>query len=322
MDFLSRIQGGIFGVAIGDALGVPIEFRKRNTFEKVTDFQYCQTFKLNPGEWSDDTSMTLCLAHSLITQKGFNLKNQTEQYIKWFLDGFMSHNGKAIGIGYTTLLSLTLYIKTKKIYTILTDEKYSGNGSLMRVLPVILFFAHDIEKAVYYSGESSKNTHGSQIAIDACRYFAYIICKIIHGTTKEEIKSKEFKQQTIDFFNKKPLHKKVEKIIEGEYFEKNTDEIKSTGYVVDTLESALWSFITTDNFETALLKAVNLGDDADTVGSITGQIAGVYYGYNQIPNRWTKNIAKKEWLKSISHKLINTINAKTKISIRSFNAVV
>ena len=114
----------------------------------------------------------------------------------------------------------------------------------------------------------------------------------------------------------------MEKIIEGEYFEKNTDEIKSTGYVVDTLESALWSFITTDNFETALLKAVNLGDDADTVGSITGQITGVYYGYNQIPNRWTKNIAKKEWLKSISHKLINTINAKTKISIKSFNAVV
>jgi ADP-ribosyl-[dinitrogen reductase] hydrolase len=231
---MNKIKGGMFGVAIGDALGAPAEFKRRGTFKKITDFKYCDTFNLQPGEWTDDTAMTLCLAHSLIEKRGFDLKDQMEQYVKWFLEGFLSHNGKAIGIGRTILLSITLYVKTNEIYTSLISEDFSGNGSLMRILPVALFYSNDINKAVGYAGESSKNTHGSRIAVDGCRYFVYLLCKIIKGAKKEDLTTKEFIAETSLFFQNKPLHKEIKQIALCDFMSRSKESISSSGYIVHT----------------------------------------------------------------------------------------
>jgi ADP-ribosyl-[dinitrogen reductase] hydrolase len=152
---------------------------------------------------------------------------------------------------------------------------------------------------------SSQITHGSPIAIDSCRYSAYVVVHLLLGYDKNIIFSNQFIDDVHTFFNDSPLHKTLEPIVNGEFMTKSEDEIYSTGYSIDSLEASMWSFYHTNSFEEAILKAVNLGDDTDTVGAITGQISGAYYSYDSIPEKWVKGLSQYELIKSVTHKLIN-----------------
>ena len=179
-----RINGAFLGLAIGDALGAPVEFMRRGTFPPVTGYRAGGKFGLQPGEWTDDTAMTLCLAQSLIERKGFDPTDQMRKYLLWLDEGYMSCRGKAVGIGKTVFRSLTRFRSRHEPYTSITHEKFSGNGSIMRLAPVAIFYADDIEKAVRYAGLSSKTTHGSPIAVDACRLMAYMLVRLFDGVDK------------------------------------------------------------------------------------------------------------------------------------------
>jgi len=273
-----RQKGSLLGLAIGDAMGAPVEFMKRGTFEPVTVYRSGGKFRLKAGEWTDDTAMALCLAKSLLESEGFDPLDQMNKYTTWMYEGYMSCTGKPIGLGKTCQRSLIRYGGSKQAYTNIKHEKFSGNGSLMRLAPICIYYADNINEAVHYAALSSKTTHGSPIAVDSCRYMSYVIFHLFSAKDKQDIFSQKFKDNTYLYFSEDPLHETLEPIINGDFMKKSESEISSSGYAIHSLEAALWSFYHTDTFEAAILKAVNLGDDADTVGAITGQLSGAYYG--------------------------------------------
>ena len=301
----NKQKGSILGLAIGDAMGAPVEFCRRGSFVPVTEYRSGGKFRLRAGEWTDDTAMALCLAQSLIDSDGFDPKDQLDKYLRWIDTGYMSCTGKAVGLGKTVMRSLIRYRRTGQAYTDIKHEKFSGNGSLMRLAPVCIYYADTLDQAIYYAALSSKTTHGSPIAVDSCRYFAYIVVHLLNGVDKDMIFSDRFKSGLYRYFDKEPLHRELDSIVKGDFMTKREDEIRSTGYVIHSLEASLWSFYHTDTFEDAILKSVNLGDDADTVGAITGQLVGAFYGSGGIPGEWVGCLSKLELIKSIQDKLMN-----------------
>lgn len=298
----NKFLGGLVGLAAGDALGTTVEFSQRGTFEPLTDIVGGGPFSLSVGQWTDDTSMALCLAQSLIDKCGFDAKDQLAKYLDWYLNGYMSSTGKCFDIGSTTVNSLReFWIKG----TIKRPDAYdeAGNGSLMRLAPVALFYSSDVEEAVVQSGLSSTTTHGAQEAYDACRFFGFLISTCITNPTfsKEELLG----IYTTETWNKTffPLSEKINNIALRQYYNKEQDKIFSSGYVVHSLEAALWSFYTTSSFEEGALRVANLGDDADTVAAIYGQIAGVFYGYEGIPEKWRNKLHNITLIESLANQL-------------------
>jgi len=291
--------GAFFGLIVGDALGAAVEFKTRDTFEKLTDMRAGGPHGLDAGYWTDDSSMALCLAESL-TKKSFNLKDQLQRYIKWYKEGYLSSTGNCFDIGNITANSLENYEKNGELPP--ARERAAGNGSLMRLAPVPIYYRNDFKEAVKYSGKSSLTTHNNQMAIDSCKYLGALIQQFINSRIKmNAFKIKVLKETALDL----NLTNKVIESINGS-FEKNRDEIKSTGFVIHTLEASLWSFLNTDSFEQAVLLAANLGDDADTAAAVTGQLAGAYYGFNSIPEKWLNKLADYSLLKNIAEKLYNS----------------
>ncbi|NQU67537.1 MAG: ADP-ribosylglycohydrolase family protein [Candidatus Marinimicrobia bacterium] len=301
----NRHIGSLLGLAIGDALGAPLEFSKPGTFHPINDFQSGGMFKLNAGEWTDDTSMALCLADSLIRCNGFDAKDQIETYLKWLEEGYMSVRNKAVGVGKTTMRAIVRFKKSREPYSSITNPMSAGNGSIMRLAPVPIFYASDPLKAITMSGESSKTTHALQVNIDTCKYFGGLIWGALNGIGKEQLLSNHYSpiKEYRENFDMVPDLKLV---ASGSFKEKNPPEIVGSGYVVKSIEAALWAFIKSDTFEEGILKAVNLGDDADTTGAVFGQLAGAYYGIDGIPGRFKQKVAKKELIISFAEKLYNS----------------
>lgn len=295
MNQTDRLRGCLLGLAVGDAVGTTAEFRKRGTFPEITDMVGGGPFNLNPGEWTDDTSMALCLAASLIESGGFNARDQMSRYYKWWRSGYMSSNGSCFDIGFTTQFALKNYENTGDPFSGLTGDRNAGNGCLMRLAPVPIYFYPDIEKIIHYCGESSRTTHALQVCIDACRYFGLILYRALKGEGKKIILS----PPEIDVFESDDLTG----ISQGSYFDKTEDQIHGTGYVINCLESALWCFYTTNSFEEAILKAANLGDDADTTAAVCGQVAGAYYGESGIPQHWHDKLAKVDMIRDLAKAL-------------------
>ncbi|WP_414469232.1 ADP-ribosylglycohydrolase family protein [Methanobacterium sp. ACI-7] len=302
-EFIDRARGSLIGLAVGDALGVPLEFKSPGTFDPISDMIGGGSFHLKPGEWTDDTSMALCLAESLIEKQGFNLINQLEKYCKWYRSGYLSVNGRCFDIGNTTRDALHKFEDTKEPFCGPTHERSAGNGSIMRLAPVPIYYFWDPKKAIQKAGESSRTTHGHILAVDACKYTSGIIVGAIIGHSKEEISSRRY-SPVYDLWNEDKLAPEIDKIACGSFKNKNPPEIQGSGYVVKSLEAALWAFYNSDSFEEGCLKAVNLGDDADTTGAVYGQIAGAYYGESAIPVKWKNKLAKFELIDSILNKLI------------------
>jgi len=286
---VDKYRGSLIGLAIGDALGASLEFEKPGTFEPINDMVGGGSFGLNPGEWTDDTSMALCLSESLILTSSFDPIDQLQRYVKWYKEGHLSSNGTCFDIGNTTKFALNRFIETNLPYCGPTDPSTAGNGSLMRLAPVPLFYAYDFEKAIFLSGESSRTTHQAIVAIDACRYLGALIVGAVNGATKEELLSATYSIK--DFWKQHPLCPEIDSVASGSFKEKNPPMIKGSGYAAECLEAALWSFYNSDSFEEGCLVAVNLGDDADTTGAVYGQLAGAYYGKMNIPAKWLEKLA-------------------------------
>ncbi len=291
---LDRFRGCLVGLAVGDAVGTTVEFKARGSFPKMTDMVGGGPFDLKPGQWTDDTSMALCLATGLLNQQGFDARDQMERYCQWRDMGHLSSTGKCFDIGGTTNAALDRYRRTGEAFAGLTDPSAAGNGSIMRLAPVPLFFFPDQAEVERFSAESSRTTHAAEECVDACRLLGVMTATALAGTTKEALLSVGKDMKFVP---------KIASVATGAYRAKREDDIRGSGYVVDSLEAALWCFASTESFEAAILKAVNLGDDADTTAAVCGQLAGAYYGESRIPQHWREQLAMREDIRSLAERL-------------------
>jgi ADP-ribosyl-[dinitrogen reductase] hydrolase len=286
----NKVIGSFIGLAVGDALGASVEFMPRGTFQTVTDMQPGGPFNLKIGEWTDDTIMALCLAESLIKNSGFNEIDILNSWLAWYERGYNSPKGYCFDIGSTTAGSLKYYSFVRSPIPGL-NQYAAGNGSIMRLSPIPAFYYENKEQALELSWKQGNLTHNSIIANDCC----YILASyILRAYENSDVFS------NIDNSN---LHHTVKHIAFGQYKNKTIDQIKSGGYCVETLEAAIWSVYTTNNFSDAVLKAVNLGDDTDSVAAVAGQIAGAIYGIDNIPNNWIDKLHRKDYLLEVGEKL-------------------
>jgi ADP-ribosyl-[dinitrogen reductase] hydrolase len=288
-------RGCLLGLAIGDAVGAALEFQPRGSFEPITDMMGGGPFNLAPGEWTDDTSMALCLATSLIETGGFDPADQMNRYCRWAGEGYLSSNGRCFDIGNTVAAALTRYRLSGDPLAGTSDARSAGNGSIMRLGPVPMFYHSDHYSAVKYAGESSRTTHAAPECMDACRLLAGILFRALAGGGKEEI-----------LFQGSAMHIQSEKIAAiagGEYRHKSAIQIQGSGYVVESLEAALWCFLNSSSFEDAILKAANLGEDADTTAAVCGQVAGAYYGASAIPNHWLNRLVIRAEITAVADQL-------------------
>jgi ADP-ribosylglycohydrolase len=287
---IDRYRGALVGLAAGDALGTTLEFKSPGTFEPIDDMIGGGPFNLQPGQWTDDTSMALCLGESLIESNGFDPFDQLSRYVRWKRKGHHSSTGRCFDIGGTVMAALARFERHSEPWSGSTDEFSAGNGSIMRLAPVPLFFAHDPATAIARAADSSRTTHGAVEAIDACRYLAGLIIGALRGEPREAILAPMF--TPVDgLWDREPLAPKIEAIASGSFLARNPPEIRGSGYVVASLEAALWAFAKSTSFEHGALLAVNLGDDADTTGAVYGQLAGAYYGVEGIPQKWRRTLA-------------------------------
>jgi ADP-ribosyl-[dinitrogen reductase] hydrolase len=303
METIDRYRGALFGLACGDALGTTLELKSPGTFKPVTDIVGGGPFRLKPGEWTDDTSMALCLAESLIECKGFDAADQMKRYLRWYREGHLSSTGRCFDIGNTSRDALMRFERTDEPYSGSADKYSAGNGSIMRLAPVPLFFASDPEKAIFMSGESSRTTHGNILCIDACRYFGALIVGAVSGTSKEDLLSERY-CPVAGYWDRNPLVPEIGAIAGGSFKRRNPPAIKGSGYAVQSLEAALWAFYRSSSFEEGCLLAVNLGDDADTTGAVYGQVAGAYYGVEGIPEGWRSKIAMRGLIEDYAERLL------------------
>jgi ADP-ribosyl-[dinitrogen reductase] hydrolase len=295
MGELSRSRGCLLGLAVGDAVGTTVEFRQRGTFAPVTDMVGGGPFHLKPGQWTDDTSMALCLATSLAERGAFDARDQMERYCRWHETGYLSSTGHCFDIGYTTAAALRLYRQSGEPYAGSPDPYTAGNGCIMRLAPIAIYYYPDEAQASAYAAESSRTTHGAPQCLDACRLFAAILVRAIAGLPKREVLDGGV---SVDL-----TVPGVRAIAEGDYRHKAEGEVRGTGYVVDSLEAALWCFWQTDTFEDAILEAANLGDDADTTAAVCGQVAGAYYGEEGIPQRWLGQLTMYDEIRDLAGRL-------------------
>lgn len=303
LNMVDRFRGAVIGLAVGDCMGVPLEFKAPGTFEPVTEMVGGGCFGLKPGEWTDDTSLALCLAESLAVSGRFDPVDQMKRYNRWYSEGRLSVTGECFDIGNTTRYALHSFERTGEPYSGPSNERSAGNGSIMRLAPVPIFFSWDPYLAVERSGDSSRTTHGNQLAVDACRYMGGILYGALNGAAKDEILSEGY-SPIPGYWDDNPLVDEIAEVAAGSFKVKNPPEIKGRGYAVSSLEAALWAFARSSSFEEGCLMAVNLGDDADTTGAVYGQIAGAYYGESGIPKRWVGGLAQFETINCILEKLM------------------
>ncbi|MGO8739738.1 ADP-ribosylglycohydrolase family protein [Rhodoblastus sp.] len=291
-----RAIGALLGLAVGDALGTTLEFSRRDAHSPVIDIVGGGPFRLQAGEWTDDTSMALCLADSLIANKGLDERELLDRFVRWWEKGENSVKGRCFDIGTTTRHALADYRRNGKIAGEGPHDIYqAGNGTLMRLSPAAIFAAPDAAAAKEIAGRQSLTTHASLLPAESCGLFAQMLVEAIGGARKEEV-----------LRAREAGHPDLKEVAAGNWRRKSRHEISSSGYVVHTLEAALWCVERTENFADALILAVNLADDADTVGAVTGQLAGALYGRVGIPERWLDVLA---WRDHIERRAVDLLEA-------------
>jgi ADP-ribosyl-[dinitrogen reductase] hydrolase len=284
-----RYRGALLGLAAGDALGTTLEFKPPGSFQPIDDMIGGGPFRLKAGQWTDDTSMALCLAESLVECAGFDPADQMRRFVRWWREGAWSSTGSCFDIGVTTRSALRRFEDTGEPLAGSTDPQSAGNGSIMRLAPVPLAFAPHAELAIAMAGESSRTTHGARTCVDACRYLAGLIVGALRGEGKSALLSPRYAPVS-GLWERHPLAPEIDEVAAGSFLRRDPPEIVGSGYVVRSLEAALWAFAKSESFEEGALLAVNLGDDADTAGAVYGQLAGAYYGVEGMPERWLEKL--------------------------------
>jgi ADP-ribosyl-[dinitrogen reductase] hydrolase len=285
----------LLGLAAGDAVGATVEFKPRGSFAPLTDMVGGGPFHLQPGQWTDDASMALCLGYSLDECNGFDAHDQMTRYVRWWREGYLSSTGACFDIGVTVSKALQKFQRSGDPFAGSTDPHTAGNGCIMRLAPIPLFYFPDIDAAAKYAAESARTTHGAVECLDASRLLARILVRALQGARKEEVLYGD-----ATTFTGAP---KIEAIARGDYREKVASHIRGSGYVVDCLEAALWCVERTGNFADAVLLAANLGDDADTTAAVCGQVAGAYYGESGIPVSWRETLVMRQKIGALAEQL-------------------
>jgi ADP-ribosylglycohydrolase len=295
---IDRRRGALIGLAVGDALGAAVEFKSPGSFKPVTDYRNGGPHGLYAGARTDDTSMALAMADSIAV--GWDLNDQADRYVQWWQTGKYSVNGRCFDIGITTRTALGNFVASKNALTSGDrSDRASGNGSIMRLAPVPIRFGHlyadQLDELSRLAEESSWPTHASEQCVSACRYLATVLAALIHGEDRDEVLSPDWKplKQLNDI---KPLHPLIHEIAQGSFRRKQPPAIQGSGWVVKSLEASLWAFHETSSFDEAVLRAVNLGDDADTTGAICGQLAGAYWGESGISESLRTGLARMDML--------------------------
>jgi ADP-ribosyl-[dinitrogen reductase] hydrolase len=273
-----RFRGCLVGLAVGDMIGTTVEFQPRGTFVPLTGPVGGGPFRLESGQWTDDTSMALCLADSLLACGGFDARDQMERYVRWWSAGYRSSNGVCFDIGVTVSSALRAFQRSGDPFSGPTDPRTAGNGCLMRLAPIPMAYSHDPTRAIALSATSARTTHGATECVDASVYFGALLVAALNGADRDTVLALSAPETVVA-----PA---VLRIAGGGYRSKPRDAIRGTGYVIDSLEAAIWCVATTDSFAGAVLTAANLGDDADTTAAICGQLAGALYGESAIPAAW------------------------------------
>ena len=303
---LDRAKGALIGLALGDALGTSLEFSRCDIPPRVTDLVGGGPFALAPGQWTDDTSMALCLADSLLERGGLDPRDLMERFCRWHEHGHNSAIGTCFDIGETTEAALRSFRATGDPLSGSTDPGTAGNGSLMRLSPVAVRWWRDPEKAAEAARLQSRTTHGAVQAVEACALFAELLAEAIAGQPKQSVlRPREWEGDP-----------RIAEVAAGSWRTKERDAISSSGYVVHTLEAALWCVGRTDSVADALILAANLGDDADTVGAVTGQLAGALWGVSNAPAAWLGRLALRDRIESLAELLFHAGLAKVSNSGR------
>jgi ADP-ribosylglycohydrolase len=321
---MSKVTDTFLGFAIGDALGVPVEFLSRETIRQkpVMSMRSFGTHNQPAGTWSDDSSMAFCLAEALIP--GYSLERVSENFVRWYADGYWSAHGQVFDIGIAT--SKCIHRLAKGISPLTSGnatEGDNGNGSLMRIIPLVFFLEKEsIARRFEIVSEVSAITHAHIRSVISCFIYTEFAHELLRGTEKN-VAYRNMQKKVVDFLQEhsicsdEELHK-FHRILElpyGEYEIKpllqcQEDEISSSGYVLDTLEASIWCFLKYDNYTEAVLKAVNLGSDTDTTGCVTGGLAGLYYGAENIPIEWQDALVRKSDIVDLSKRLAGSVKLK------------
>ncbi len=303
------VKAGIFGVCVGDALGVPVEFKTRETLKAfpVENMREFGSWNQPKGTWSDDSSLTLCIADELT--KGYDLEKIGQSFVKWVKYGHWTAHGRLFDIGGTTRHSIARLIKGESAkFSGNIFEEDNGNGSLMRTLPLAFYLKDEenIEKLYQTVKEVSAITHAHFRSVFACFIYVIFAVELIKGKDKKQAYHHTQKMvlqfSEIQGFNPKEIQL-FDRVLKNDISEYHEDSISSGGYVLHSLEASLWCFLKSENYTEAVLKAVNLGEDTDTTGAITGGIAGLYYGFESIPKEWIDVLARKEDIEKLCEKL-------------------
>lgn len=295
-----KIMGGIVGHVVGDALGVPVEFTVRSICKAVpvTGMFGYGTYNQPAGTWSDDSSMLIATIESLMANNGFLRSDILNGFYEWAMHGLYTPHGDAFDIGSTTRTAIARWA-VGHVDCGLTDETSNGNGSLMRIIPFAIAGFED-----WIIRIASEMTHAHPRSILACWLYSAIVRHVLHGATlTEAIK------ETMQKYGGMPEIKHYARL--NNLQDLTEDEIRSSGYVVDTLEAALWCALTTDNCKKCVLKAVNLGEDTDTIGAIAGGLAGIMYGFDAIPAEWVNALQRKEYVLDMAEKFAGWVYGHT-----------
>ncbi|WP_312952354.1 ADP-ribosylglycohydrolase family protein [Superficieibacter sp.] len=299
-DLLARFQGCLLGLASGDAVGTTVEFRPKDSFTPLTTMQGGGPFNLKVGQWTDDTSMALCLAQSLVTCQGFDAKDQMNRYLNWWRWGYFSSTGECFDIGGTVARALGKFALDGDPWAGSQAPDTAGNGSLMRLAPAVLYYWPDRAQAIHYAEASSRTTHAAPEAVASCRLFAQYLLNALSGKDKAAI---------LTDIDELPAQPALLEIARGSYRQKPRSAIHGTGYCVQSLEAALWCFYHGEDFEQTILLAANLGDDADTTAAIVGQLAGAFYGVDGIPSAWREKLWQYDDIDALAQQLFSGANS-------------
>lgn len=314
MDFKNKnITACFLGLAIGDSLGVPVEFNSRAELKKdpVKTMRGYGCWNQPPGTWSDDSSLTFCLAESLT--KGYDLNDIGKTSVRWMRQGHWGAHHAVFDIGGTTRVALSRVAGGEDpLYSGEFDEDSNGNGSLMRIIPASLYFAGENDETLLERmREISGFTHRHFRSVLSCFIYSKLVSKLLKGLDKHKayteacaelnafFRTKDFNASEMDLFSR---------TLDGTLVHANEETIKSSGYVLHTLEASIWTFLNTSTFSEAVLTAVNLGGDTDTTGCVTGALAGLYYGAQEIPLEWINTLARKEDIIELSKNFQNKID--------------
>lgn len=278
-----KMLGCIYGAIVGDAFGGPYEFATRGTYKISHEYIYNRNFNLLPGSYTDDTSTMFCLMESLLDKGGFDKLDQIQKYSDWYKNGRWSVNGACFDIGKTTRRAINEYLGCgdDRYYGQL-QENSSGNGGIMRLPGIPIFYSSDLRRVRKYSRLSSGVTHASPECLDSAELLGRIIHQLLNGTSKQDL----FIKDTFE-------SDKIQELSTGKFTSKSRDQIQTTGYVVHTLEAALYTFTNTSSFVEGLHLLAEMGDDVDTVLCVYGCLAGAHYGFSNIPSHLIDGLQNK-----------------------------